>query len=139
VQPPKGWSMTQHPIELILLRQWAEHMAIPIWIMDASGDLAYYNEAAEGILGVRFDEAGVIQADRLAELFVTTALDGSPMASEDLPVVVALTKQVPDHRPVRIRAFDGSWRHIEVTAFPLEAQGGRFLGAVACFWESSAP
>ena len=129
--------MTQHPIEIILLRQWAEHMAIPIWIMDASGDLVYYNEPAEAILGVRFDEAGVIQADDLAELFVTTALDGSPLTSEDLPVVVALHKQVPDHRPLQIKSFDGSWRRIDVTAFPLEAQGGRFLGAVACFWESS--
>ncbi len=127
--------MAQYPIELILLRQWAEHMAIPIWIMDASGDLIYYNEPAEAILGERFDEAGVIQADRLAELFITSNLDGAPMPNEELPVVVALTKQVPAHRPLRFRGFDGSWRQIEVTALPLEAQGGRFLGAVACFWE----
>lgn len=129
--------MAQQPVELILLRQWAEHLDIPVWIMDPSGDLAYYNEAAEAILGVRFDEAGAIQAEQLADLFATTTPDGTPMENDDLPVVVALTKQVPDHRPVRIRGLDGSWRQLEVTAFPLIAKGGLFLGAVAFFWESS--
>lgn len=128
--------MAQNPIEIILLRQWAEHMDIPVWIMDPSGDLAYYNEAAEAIVGVRFDEAGAIQADQLADVFTTTDVDGSPLENEDLPVVVALTKQVPHHRLVRIRGLDGSWRLLEVTAFPLKAEGGLFLGAVAFFWES---
>jgi hypothetical protein len=31
---------------------------------------------------------------------------------------------------------DGVWRKIEVTAFPVEGQGGRHLGAVAIFWEA---
>lgn len=131
--------MNQHPIEIILLRQWAEHMAVPIWIMDASGDLVYYNQPAEAILGVRFDEAGVIRADQIAELFQTTDPDGSPVPSEELPVVVALRKQVPHHRPLRVRGLDGSWRRIEVTALPLLAAGDRLLGAVAGFWETPPP
>jgi PAS domain S-box-containing protein len=131
--------VAQHPIEIILLRQWAEHMAIPVWIMDASGDLVYYNEPAETILGVRFDEVGVIHADQLSDMFVTSDLDGTPVAGHDLPVVTALQKREPAHRNLRIRAVDGSWRTIQVSAFPLEAQGDRFLGAVACFWETPDP
>jgi hypothetical protein len=31
--------------------------------------------------------------------------------------------------------MDGTLREIEVTAFPLIGQAGRFIGAVAFFWE----
>ena len=34
-----------------------------------------------------------------------------------------------------LRGLDGTRRHVEVTAFPLVGQAGRFLGAVALFWE----
>ena len=50
--------MPQQPLELILLRQCASHLAMPIWIMGPDGNLLFYNEPAEPILGRRFDEAG---------------------------------------------------------------------------------
>jgi hypothetical protein len=31
--------------------------------------------------------------------------------------------------------MDGEWRAVEVTALPIEGQGGRFLGVLATFWE----
>lgn len=110
-------------------------MAHPIWITDAAGNLLYYNEPAEAILGVRYDEAGEMPAGELADRFVTTDLDGSPVAAADLPLVMALTHWVPAHRPLRIRSFDGVWRAIEVTAIPLVGEGGRRVGAMALFWE----
>ncbi len=127
--------MAQQPVEMILLKQWADHMASSIWLMDAAGDLIYYNEPAEAILGLRFDEAGTIRADELAEFFVTTDLDGNKIDTMELPVVIALTKMEPAHRQVRIRTRDGKTRDIEVTALPVEASGGRHLGAMAFFWE----
>ncbi len=127
--------MPQHPIEIILLKQWAGYIAIPTWIADAEGNLVYYNEPAETILGVRFDEAGPMPASTLAEQFVTTSLDGEPVPTEELPLVIALQKRIPAHLPLRIKAFDGSWRNIEVTALPIEGQGGTILGAMASFWE----
>ena len=128
----------QQPLEMILLRQLASYLATPIWIMDASGDLLYYNEPAEGLLGVQFDDAGPIQAGDLAAMFETTDPNGEPLSDEDLPVVIALTKRVPAHRAIRIHGLDGVWRDIEVTATPLVGQGNRFLGAFATFWESGA-
>ena len=74
-------------------------------------------------------------ASELAERFETTDLDGSPMATEDLPLLRALTDWVPSHGPVRIRAYDQIWRAIEVTAVPLIGEGERRLGAIAMFWE----
>jgi PAS domain-containing protein len=125
----------QHPIEIILARQWAASMSHPMWITDAEGNLLFYNEAAEAVLGVRFDEAGEMPAAALAERFETTDLDGSPMSAEDLPLLRALTDWAPAHGPVRIRAYDQIWRAIEVTAIPLIGEGNRRLGAIAIFWE----
>jgi PAS domain-containing protein len=128
--------MEQQPIELILLRQWASYLDIPVWLMDVHGDLMFYNEPAEVILGLRFDEAGRINASQLAELFGTTRLDGSAMPVEELPIVVAMQTGRPAHNELRLSAADGIWRHIHVTAFPVDAMGRRH-GVVAMFWESA--
>jgi PAS domain-containing protein len=127
--------MPQEPIELILLKQWASYVALPIWLTDTAGNLIFYNQAAEPILGLRFDEAGEISAHRLAELFVPSDPDGTPVANDELPIVVALTQRLPSHRVLRIEALDGSVRRIEVTALPLIGQGDRHLGAMSVFWE----
>jgi len=127
--------MAQQPVELILLKQWASYLALPVWLINEVGDLLYYNEPAEGLLGVRFDEAGEIHANELAERFQTTALDGTPFPNEELPIVVALMQRVPNHATLRVKAIDGVWRRLAISAFPIEGQGDRHLGAVAMFWE----
>jgi len=128
--------MAQKEIELILMRQCASHLAMPIWLMGPDGNLLFYNEPAESILGRRFDEAGEMPGKLLSTLFQTTAEDGSPLEAEDLPLNIALREHRPAHLWMRILGLDGVWRRIEVTAFPLEGQEGRHLGAVAIFWEA---
>lgn len=128
--------MAQFAIEIILLRQWAAHMAVPIWITEANGKLAYYNEPAERLLGRTFAEAQQMQFEELSDLFHTTGADGEPIEPEDLPLGVALRQQRPSHQRLRITALDQSPRVLEITAFPLTAQGGSHLGAVAMFWEA---
>ena len=127
--------MPQQPIELILTRQWASYLAVPVWVMGENGDLLYYNESAEAVLGRRFDEAGEMPGEELASIFQTTAEDGSPIPSEELPINIALLKRRPAHLRHRFRGLDGFWRLVDVAAFPIEGQGGRQLGAVAIFWE----
>ena len=130
--------MAQQPIELILLKQWASHIAIPVWLMDVAGNLVFYNEPAETILGRRFDEAGEIHADALADVFETTGLDGEHVPSEELPVMIALTEHHPAHRRLRITRLDSREAlEIEATAIPVEGQGGSHLGVMAVFWETS--
>lgn len=128
--------MPQQPIELILLRQCASHLTMPIWIMGPDGSLLFYNEPAESILGRRFDEAGEMPGEVLSTMFQTSAEDGSPLDAEELPINIALKERRPAHLWFRIRGLDGVWRRIEVTAFPIEGQRGRHLGAVAFFWEA---
>ncbi len=131
--------MAQMPIELILARHWASYMAIPIWIYGPDGTLVFYNESAEALLARSFDEEGEINADELAELFDTTSLDGEPLEADELPIVRALAERVPAHLGLRIKRSDGKWLAIEATAFPIEGQGGRHLGAMSTFWEMSPP
>jgi PAS domain-containing protein len=127
--------MPQQPIELILTRHWASYLAVPVWVVGERGDLLYYNEAAEAVLGRRYDEAGEMPVEELATIFKTTAMDGSPIAADAIPIIVALRERRAAHMALRIQGLDNVWRDIEATAFPLEGQGGRHLGAVAFFWE----
>lgn len=128
-------SLPQQEIELILLRQWASYMAMPIWIADSEENLLYFNEAAEAILGLRFDEAPEITLEEIPDYFRITTEDGTPLPLEAFPPTIALRDHRPAHRRLRGRGRDGIWRTVEVTAFPLEGQAGRSLGAVIIFWE----
>lgn len=125
----------QRPVEMILLRQLASYLTLPIWMMDAEGNLVYYNEPAERLLGVQFDDAGPIHADQLAEMFRATDLEGTPIPDKEMPAVIALTERSPAHEKIRFCGFDGVWHDVEISAIPVEGQGGRFLGVCATFWE----
>jgi PAS domain-containing protein len=125
----------QHAIELILLRQWASYISLPVFLMDASGTLIFYNEAAEDLLGARFDDAGEMAVGELARIFKTTAIDGAELPAESLPIHTAVHERRPAHATLRVTALDGQGRTLEVTAFPVEGQANRHLGAVAMFWE----
>lgn len=131
--------MAQQPIEMILLHQWASYIATPIFVVDAEGNLIYYNDAAELIIGARFDDVGELNAGDLADFFVTTDLDGQPLPSHEIPLVIALEKRIPAHRRLRFVAIDGSSREIETAAIPVEGQGNRLLGAFTAFWEVDKP
>ena len=55
--------MAQQPLELILARQFADSMIMAVFIVDPEGNLLFYNEAAEDILGIRFSETGSMPVD----------------------------------------------------------------------------
>jgi hypothetical protein len=50
--------MAQHPIEVILMRQLASSLAVPILVVDPAGTLLFYNTPAEGLLGQRYARRG---------------------------------------------------------------------------------
>jgi PAS domain-containing protein len=126
--------MTQRAIELILIRQLADYLATPIFVVDAAGDLIYFNEPAERLLGRPFDQAGGMTYADWTGAFQPTLLDGRPMPPDEVPLARALRDHLPAHDRLRVVGLDGSTSEIEVTALPLEGQGGRHLGAVAIFW-----
>ena len=127
--------MTQKEIEVILARQLAEYLALPIFIVDPQGNLLYYNESAEVVLGSRFEETGPMSANDLSVIFKTVDQDGTPVKSARLPLVKALMQRQPAHDSLWIEALDGRLKKIAITAFPIIGQAQRFLGAIAIFWE----
>jgi len=128
--------MSQKPIELILMRQLASTLAMPIFIVDADGTLAFYNEPAERVLGMRFEETGEMPAGEWSTIWTPTRADGSALAAERLPLMIAVAERKPAHGDFWIRGLDGTRRHIEATAVPLMRLTDHVLGAVVIFWET---
>jgi PAS domain-containing protein len=126
--------MPQRDIGLILMRQLASGLAVPMLLVDEAGDLLFFNEAAEVLLGQRFDEVGDMPLDRRRRVFAFRDEQGQPLPDDQPPLVVVLREQRPVHRRVWLRGFDGLDRQIEVTAFPLLGGGGHLIGGVAMFW-----
>ena len=126
---------SQKEIELILARQLASYLVMPIFIVDPRGNLIYYNEPAELILGRHFEETGEMPVEQWSTLFKPMDSAGKPLAPESQPLVIALTQHSPAHRDMWIEGLDGVRRLIEVTAFPINGQAERYLGALAIFWE----
>jgi PAS domain-containing protein len=130
--------MPQKAVELILMRQVASYLAMPILLFDPAGNLLFYNEPAEALVGRRFDETGEIPRDDWVAVFTPVSETGDTIPLEALPLAVALRERRASHRAFRFRSLHGEDRRIEETAFPLEGQGGRFVGAVAMIWEQRA-
>jgi hypothetical protein len=129
--------MSQQEVEVILSRHLAEYLAMPIFIVNPVGDLIFYNEPAEAILGTRYSETGSMPASEWATKFKPTDHEGQPIKPEELPLVIAITTHQPAHKIFWIRGLDDAMREIEVTALPLIGQAERFLGGIAFFWERS--
>ena len=116
------------------MRQLASELAVPLLLADEQGDLLYFNEPAELLLGRPFDEVGDLPLEERRNAFAFRDRDGQPLPDDQPPLVVALREQRPVHRHVWLRGFDGLNREIEVTAFPLLGGGGHLIGGVAMFW-----
>lgn len=129
--------MSQQEIEVVLSRHLAEYLAMPIFLVNPEGDLVFYNEPAEALLGKRYNETGPMPASVWSTAFDPMDEKGKPLPPEDLPLIIAITQRRPAHKVFHIRGMDGSLRRISVTALPLIGQADRFLGGIAIFWESA--
>jgi PAS domain-containing protein len=125
----------QKNLILILAREFASKLATPMFVVDAAGDLVFYNEPAEDVLGRSFGEAGEMPAAMLPSLFSPEDLEGKPLALDEIPLGIALLARKPAHRAFRIAGLDGRRRVVSATAFPLFARTDEVVGAVAIFWE----
>ncbi|MFZ9388035.1 MAG: hypothetical protein ACO25B_09150 [Chitinophagaceae bacterium] len=127
--------MPAYPIEIILSRQQADCLSIPVFITDTIGTLVFYNEPAEEILGQRFDETGEMPVEVWGTIFNPVDEYGNPMPPEELPLVKTLKNRRPYHKVFLIQSLRGTIEKISVTSYPILGRAGDFLGAVAIFWE----
>ena len=124
----------QKHLILILARELASNLATPTLIADEGGQVVFYNEAAEPVLGGPFAELGEVHIDELAGSFSPRTREGEPLDVAELPGRVALDQHQADHVRLWITSRDGVEREISVTAFPLFAHADEFVGVVIIFW-----
>ncbi|MGB4845080.1 MAG: PAS domain-containing protein [Ferruginibacter sp.] len=129
--------MPAYEIEIVLNRQLADCLSIPVFITDTVGNLIFYNEPAEEILGKRFEETGEMPVAQWSTEFKPVDEKGIVLAPEELPLVKTLTDANPYHKSFWIESLKGNNQKISVTSYPIIGRTGKMLGAVAIFWKST--
>jgi PAS domain-containing protein len=123
-------------IEMILTRHLASCLAIPIFIVDPSGALVFFNESAEPILGRRFADCGELPIHEWASAFTPVEPEGASPSPGGRPLTDVLLNRRPAQLGLWMHRPDGARHSIEITTFPIIGQADRHLGAVAVIWES---
>ena len=127
--------MPSYEIEIILSRQLADSLSMPVFITDTEGNLIYYNEPAEEILGKRFEESGVMPVEVWGKIFKPVDEFKNPLPPEELPLVKTLRNVYPYHKTFWIESLQGKTQKISVTSFPIIGRSGNFSGGIAIFWK----
>ncbi|MGH9011573.1 MAG: PAS domain-containing protein [Acidimicrobiia bacterium] len=122
---------TQQPLEMIVARQLAGQLTIPMVLLDARGEVLFLNEAALELLvgGQDVGDAPVW----VSELFVGD--DGRPSRE---PFRTVLQHGEPAHARLHLPATATS-QAILVTAYPVRGTAGPLAGAMVVFWEENPP
>ena len=128
--------MPSQAIEMILSRQLADSLSVPVFLVDPAGNLVFYNPPAELILGQKFQETGPMPVGDWGTSFFPHETDGTPIPPEGLPLVQTIMSQVPAHRTFWIKSLNGSSINISVTSIPIIGRSGNFYGAMAIFWDN---
>jgi PAS domain-containing protein len=124
---------TQRPLELILARNLLASLSTPACLVNAPGDVIFYNDAAGRLFGRRFEETGAISAQNWVEAFGPIDEHGERIPVDEQPLTIALRANRAGHAQHRIRLHDGHEYDVEVSAMPLVGADG-FNGAMVFFW-----
>ena len=92
----------QKSLVLILAREFASNLAMPIYIADADETLVYFNEPAERIAGRSFAETGEMPVRHWTRLLVPRGADGAELSREEMPGGIAFIERRPAHASMRI-------------------------------------
>jgi PAS domain S-box-containing protein len=126
--------MPQKSIELILFRQLATYLTIPIFMVDSEGvNLIYFNEAAEEVFGFKFSESGEMVARDLSTIFEPQDEHGERIPPEKISLYISRTQHRLAHDIFYIIDSKKKRRYIELFSFPIINPFNNYLGAVAFF------
>jgi PAS domain-containing protein len=125
--------MAQKPIELILARNFLTSLSTPAFLVDVSGALIFYNEAAGAMLGISFEESARTPAEAWSQAIGPFDADGRPLPIEELHTTKALRRGRPAHGSFTMRSVKGDAFEIESTALPIVAEEGQ-EGAMIFVW-----
>lgn len=123
----------QRPLELILARNLLASLSTPSFLVDVTGEIAFYNEAAGALLGRRYEDAGPIAAADWARQYGPFDDGGEPIPFRELDITEALRGNRPAHSSFCIRTADGANTQIEASGIPIVGTDG-YRGAMIVFW-----
>jgi hypothetical protein len=127
--------MPSYDIEIILNRQLADCLSIPVFITDTIGNLIFYNIPAEEVLGKRFEDTGEMPMEEWSVIFKPVDEFNNEIPPGDLPLVKTLKNLLPYHKTFWIKSLNGVSEKIGLTSYPVINREDKFLGAVAMFWK----
>lgn len=125
--------MAYQEIEIILSRQLAEYLSVPVFIVDPEGNLIFYNAPAEMILGKKFGDTGPMTVNEWSQMFFPEYDDGRPFPPEELPLIKTLKEKNLFHGQFWISNLNHVRHQISVSSFPIVSSSNRFLGGMAVF------
>lgn len=128
-----------HSLPLIVAREFASNVAVPVFLVDADNELVFYNEAAQIAFGQPFALPGTLKHGDWSETFKPTRPDGSDYPRAELPVVIALEQRRPAHGVMQVQAPDGARVVVDITAIPLWSSPEEFAGVMAIGWPAPTP
>jgi PAS domain-containing protein len=126
-------SERQRPLELIHARNLVTGLSTPAFLVDADGELAFYNDAAAAIIGRRFEEVGPSGPNEWTQAWEAWDMEGEPLSAEEFPLSRALAQARPALASIRVRHVHGDAYDIRVSAIPIVTSEGTH-GALALFW-----
>ena len=129
-QPPRA-DPEEQPLELILARNLISSVTLAAFLADVQGHIVFSNDAAAEVIGTRFEESGSFAREQWNAEFGPLDERGDPLASDRLPLAMALHEGRPAYGRYRIRAERGLVE-IEAGALPLVGPAG-YHGAVVVF------
>lgn len=124
---------TQRPLELILARNLMSTLSTAAFLVNRPGDIIFFNDAAAGLLGRRFEEQGVTTAREWVETIGPFDEHGEPIPVEDQPLTHSLRANRPAHARHLIRGSHGGMQEVEVSGLPVVGTDG-FQGAMIFIW-----
>ena len=122
-----------HRLLLIQARNLITSLALPAALTDPEGRLLFFNDAAAALLGRRFEEVGRLNREEWGNLIGPFDDDARPIATDHLPLAMALRNGRPAQGKFRVRFGDGELHEVEVSALPL-VEPGYFEGVLVVFW-----
>lgn len=128
--------MPAQDIEMILSRQLADSLSVPVFLVDPEGNLLFYNAPAEDILGKKFEDTGPMPVGVWGTSFTPHEEDGSIIPPKGLPLVQTINTHLPAHRTFWIKGLNGKSSKISVTSIPIMGRSAKFCGAMAIFWDN---
>jgi PAS domain-containing protein len=124
-------------LPLILARELASNLATAVFLVDASGMLVFFNDAAERVIGKTFAELGPIDALEWGTALQMHTPDGVPISRRYSPAGIAFTERRPSHQEMLVTGYDGVRHTVQATAYPLVGRHDELHGVMAVFWEDS--